>query len=729
MSEPVHFHTDLYRRDALESAAEKYRHSLRVDLAESGAEVVARFEALAPGANLQTLLDEFCTEAFSTTAKRLRDTAGDEIAVKVSNEPAWGLLAPFGEGTALGLGWVLESISPIAAGAASMVLRHEQSGVARIAIRRNSGAPIGIAHTDQLDFLLMNGGGGQQETQGSIGRVLQALARGLQKFGNGGPDAELLAALSAHIEKQPRAATGKDSPANAPTKAHRLAPHIEADKRTIVFELNEAGISRLALYDAVLAFADRCNIFLTRGEGNQIGMQIRPRGDVGDDAFRVLIRDITNALNQVVRKAVAGSAPGAPDRHQGLPNLFRKNVDLEGLLAELEAADPATVGVGFQAERGPGHENLRILNIRGTGACNSDCIFCIEKFNPTHRPMLNADGTRQLILDSAGKFDMLFFASGEPTIHPKLFDYVELAKSVGFTSFGMSSHFRTFADPRFTLKILQAGFEFFDIALHAADIDGQLEVNPIEDDGRSLFEALKGLAVLLRLADVLGVRVSITHKIVVSRLNVTGLESVFRATYDRGVRHFIFQPVRSLGLAPERQAKLAITEDEMLPYLNDLLERTAGLGAVVKPYGFSRQNLFSGGHIETEQNRVKNIYGKGKNREEGWQMPPTSETRPTDGRHWVELRDKLGNSFAFAADGSAPVLDDGLQKGMVLNFGCRMGSCGMCCAKLIEGSVDQSQQIFLSDEQVEAGYVLLCQAHPTSDIVVEMINEEEIDQL
>src|SRR6187455_508203 len=162
MSEPVHFHTDLYRRDALESAAEKYRHTLRVDLAESGAEVVARFEALAPGANLQTLLDEFCTEAFSTTAKRLRDAAGDEVAAKVSNEPAWGLLAPFGEGTALGLGWVLESVSPIAAGAASMALRHEQSGVARIAIRRNNGAPIGIAHTDQLDFLLMNGGGGQQ---------------------------------------------------------------------------------------------------------------------------------------------------------------------------------------------------------------------------------------------------------------------------------------------------------------------------------------------------------------------------------------------------------------------------------------------------------------------------------------------------------------------------------------------------------------------------------------
>jgi len=733
MTESVQFHTDLYRRDALEMAAEKYQRQLRVELAESGPLVVARFETVGTADDLQVLRDEFCTEAFSATARRLRDlnvrgTGGAEPSGPVNDDPPWGLLAPFGEGTVLGLGWSLESLGPVRGGAANLVLRHEQDGVARVAIRRNSGAPLGVAHTDHLDFLLMNGGGGSAETHGSIGRVLKALARALEKYANGGPDPALVGSLWAHSEMQPReGATGKPSAPNGPSR--RVAPHIDPNERTIVFDLNEVGVSRLALYDAVLAFADRCHVFLTRPDGTRIGMQIKPRGSVSDDVLRVLVRDVTNALNQVVRKAVAGSAPGAVDSHEGLPRLQRKGLDLDKLLAELESADPATLGLGFQAERGPGHENLRVLNIRGTGACNSDCIFCIEKFNPTHRPMLNADGTRQLILESAGKFDMLFFASGEPTIHPKLFEYVELAKSVGFTAFGMSSHFRTFADPRFTLKILQAGFEFFDIALHAADAESQLEVNPIGDDGNSLYEALKGLAVLLRLADTLGIRVSITQKIVVSRLNVTQLEPIFRATYDRGVRHFIFQPVRALGLEPERQAKLAITEDEMIPHLNELLRRTEGLGAVVKPYGFSRQNLFSGGHVETEQNRVKNIYGKARYREEGRAMPAIVEERPQDGRHWVEIRDQPDGRFGFASDGSGPVLDDGLQRGLILNFGCRMGSCGMCCARLLDGRVDQSKQIFLSEEQIQQGYVLLCQARPLSDIVVQLCTDDEIDQL
>jgi 2Fe-2S type ferredoxin len=175
--------------------------------------------------------------------------------------------------------------------------------------------------------------------------------------------------------------------------------------------------------------------------------------------------------------------------------------------------------------------------------------------------------------------------------------------------------------------------------------------------------------------------------------------------------------------------KLEISEDEMLVHLNELLRKTEGLGAVVKPYGFSRQNLVSGSHVETEQNRVKNMYGKARVRDALRTLPSTQEERPTDGRFWVEVIQPPDDRFAFAADGSGPILDTGLDRGMDLPFGCRMGSCGMCCARLIEGKVDQSTQIFLTDEQIEQGYVLMCQAKPLSDVVVQVCTDDEIDQL
>lgn len=729
MSESIEFHTDLYRRDALEVVAQKFREKACIELSDSGSSVVALVQPHAEDEAAQTLCDEFRTEAFSATASTLRDSpAPADRPSGLGNEPPWSLLHPLSAGSDLALGWALESLSPVRNGATTLVMRHAQHGAARVNIRRNSGAPLGVAHTDHLDFLLMNGGSGTSETEPSVGRVIGAVARFLQSQGQ--PDGDVLAALQPHSEAR-RPAGGRPR-GTTPTAAEgpgRIAPHIDLDAHTISFEFDETGVSRLNLYDAILRFADRCYVALTRLAPARIGVQLKARAGTSTDDLRALTVDVVKTLNHLRRNAVAGEGPTTIDRYAGLPSLDPRVADLERILAELAAADPATLGVGFVPERGPGHENLRVMNILGTGACNSDCLFCCEKFNPGNRLMPTTDATRQAILDGADQFDMLFFASGEPTIHPKLFEHVELAKSVGFSAFGMSSHFRTFADPRFTLKVLRAGFEYFDISLHAADRDGQLDVNPIGDHGESLYEALKGLAVIYQLADILGIRVSVTHKIVVSRLNVTQLESIFHATYDRGVRNFILQPVRALGLASERHDALAISEDDILPHLNDFLRKIEGLDAEIKPYGFSRQNLFAGAHVVHEQNRVKNVMGKSRQENGQIDLPPSDAERPTDGRFWIEVRTKFEDSFAFAADGQAPLLDVALQRGARLPFGCRMGSCGMCCARLLEGKVDQRTQIFLTEEQEKQGYVLLCQAKPRSDAVLMMCTDEEIDPL
>ena len=48
MPEPIRFHTDLYRREAVQSAAEKYLRKARIALAESNGDIVAEIEPAAP---------------------------------------------------------------------------------------------------------------------------------------------------------------------------------------------------------------------------------------------------------------------------------------------------------------------------------------------------------------------------------------------------------------------------------------------------------------------------------------------------------------------------------------------------------------------------------------------------------------------------------------------------------------------------------------------------------
>jgi len=86
------------------------------------------------------------------------------------------------------------------------------------------------------------------------------------------------------------------------------------------------------------------------------------------------------------------------------------------------------------------------------------------------------------------------------------------------------------------------------------------------------------------------------------------------------------------------------------------------------------------------------------------------------------IRDGMSREIEFRRD-QPSILDCASAAGLEVPFSCTSGVCGTCRAKLIEGSVRMERNFALDKAEVAAGFVLTCQAHPTSERVVLSFDE------
>jgi len=72
----------------------------------------------------------------------------------------------------------------------------------------------------------------------------------------------------------------------------------------------------------------------------------------------------------------------------------------------------------------------------------------------------------------------------------------------------------------------------------------------------------------------------------------------------------------------------------------------------------------------------------------------------------------------FTMDRKNTILESVLLKGLDAPYSCQGGICSSCLAKITEGKAVMDKNSILSDEEVNDGLVLTCQAHPTTSKII-----------
>jgi len=163
---------------------------------------------------------------------------------------------------------------------------------------------------------------------------------------------------------------------------------------------------------------------------------------------------------------VADRCPGAPEgvdleRTPVREDRMRRRLSIISSVQDQIARELVTI----EMTRAPGGETVETHTVRVNFHCNQSCQFC---FVSTHLPPAEHEAVREAIVTCASRGARLSLSGGEPTLNPRLAEYVQMGADGGAREIELQSNAIHLGDRERVRALERAGLTDALVSLHGS---------------------------------------------------------------------------------------------------------------------------------------------------------------------------------------------------------------------------------------------------------------------
>jgi len=226
-------------------------------------------------------------------------------------------------------------------------------------------------------------------------------------------------------------------------------------------------------------------------------------------------------------------------------------------------------------------------------SCNNNCLFCMEEDREARFERLTAqtpEDVRRMMAAANPHGGEVMFTSGEPTLHPKLPEYVAMARDLGFATVGLITNGRRLSYRPYARSLLEAGLNHVLVSIHGPDAKTH---DALTRTRGAYVQALAGLANLMILRrDFPALKVHTSY--VVNKRNHT----MFHAFYDAMAPFRVDQHVFNVVMPDGRAARMF---DAIVPRYSEVVAEFDRFVRGLPPEGVAKVFLLDVPYCATER--------------------------------------------------------------------------------------------------------------------------------